>query len=337
MHCIKSEFVDANPNAEIVKEDPSSAYYNYFYGNDPSKWVSEVRAWKKLTYQNIYPKVDLEIIFLNGSLKYNFIVKPGGDLNQLKVRYKGANSIKIRDSGLEIETSLGRITELPPIVYQDINGKSEKVSAHFELNDNILSFNIAGKFQRRHNLIIDPILIFSTYSGSYSDNFGFTATYDDLGNGYAGGTVYGKSFPTTTGAFQEIFGGGDEEKIEIGYIQRDCGILKFSPDGKNLLYGTYLGGSHNEQPHSMVVNSKGELIVMGSTRSSNFPHTRFEGINPQSNDKYKIFVTCFNITGTNILSSVLFSASNHCGINGDRVQFDASDYPLMNNYADDFR
>jgi gliding motility-associated-like protein len=337
MHCIKSEFVDANPNAVIVKEDPSTAYYNYFYGNDPSKWVSEAKAWKKLTYLEIYPKVDLEIIFLNGSLKYNFIVKPGGDLNKPKVKYSGANSIKIKDSGLEIETSLGRITELPPVVYQNIEGESEKIAAHFVLNDNILSFHIAGKFQKKHNLIIDPILIFSTYSGSYSDNFGFTATYDNLGNGYAGGTVYGKNFPTTAGAFQDTFGGGVEERPAIGYIQRDCGILKFSADGQNLLYSTFLGGSHNEQPHSMVVNSNRELIVMGSTRSSNCPHTRFEGINPSINDLYKIFVTRFNTNGTNILSSVLFSASNHCGINGDRVKFEPSSYPLLNNYADDFR
>src|SRR5699024_7762135 len=107
--------------------------------------------------------------------------------------------------------------------------------------------------------------IFASYSGSSADNWGYTATYDAEGNFYMGGIVFGSGYPTTPGAFQETFQGGGNTYGNGGF---DISLSKLSPDGKELIYATYLGGSGDEQPHSLVVNRKGQLIISGRTNSA---------------------------------------------------------------------
>src|SRR5690606_7132819 len=168
-------------------------------------------------------------------------------------------------------TIFGTQTEMRPLVFEE-NSPQNPISSYYQLNGNTLSYHIARKRNAESKLIIDPELVFSTYSGSLADNFGYTATYDTLGHAYSGGTVFGIGFPSTGGAFQIAFAGGAVNNLAIGYVSRDCGILKFSPDGKTLVYCTYIGGiKNNEQPHSMIVDSKMNLLIMGTTRSDDFP------------------------------------------------------------------
>ena len=129
-------------------------------------------------------------------------------------------------------------------------------SVHFKL----------GTYDNNLPLIIDPTLVFCSYSGSYVDNWGYSATYDSEGNLYGGSSVFGidyPGFPTTTGAYQDTFGGGSE----------DIGILKFNSIGNTLVYTTYLGGNGSEVPHSLIVNDNDELYVLASTSSTNYPVT----------------------------------------------------------------
>ncbi|HCK21445.1 MAG TPA: PKD domain-containing protein, partial [Bacteroidetes bacterium] len=110
-------------------------------------------------------------------------------------------------------------------------------------------------------LIIDPVQIFGSFSGSTSDNWGYTATFDNSGHLYGGGIVFGTGYPTVTGSYDATFNAG----------QIDMGISKFSADGSDLLWSTYLGGSGNDIPHSMIVNNAGELLIYGTSGSSDFP------------------------------------------------------------------
>ena len=109
---------------------------------------------------------------------------------------------------------------------------------------------------------IDPDIVFVTYSGSFANNFGNTATYGENGTLYTAGIVFGQDFPLTSGAFNVDFEGAV-----------DIGILKFDKQGKNLLYGAFLGGEDTDTPHSMIMNSNNELVIMGSTSSLDFPTT----------------------------------------------------------------
>ena len=185
-------------------------------------------------------------------------------------------------------------------------------------------------------LVIDPEIVFSTYSGSSALNFGYTATFDTAGHGYAGGTVFSFGFPSSAGAYQMTFAGGNIESNPIGYTDRDCGIIKYSKDGKSILFSTYLGGSiSNEQPHSMIVDSKNNLLVMGTTKSSDFPI----GIAPAFDDSHNglsdIFVVKFSEDGSQLLSGTFVGGTGFDGLNGDRPSNNTS--ALLYNYADDFR
>jgi len=147
------------------------------------------------------------------------------------------------------------------------------VPAKFVISGNTVRFKI-DNYAKNSTLIIDPTWLFSTYTGSQADNWGYTATYDGAGNFYAGGIAFSDGFRyrQTNGAFQTFYQGGDNsEGTPIGY---DIAIAKFNPGGSVRAYATYLGGSASEQPHSLVVDNNGDLVIAGRTYSSNFPTTQ---------------------------------------------------------------
>lgn len=336
LHAVRIDFLGCNTNAIYRGVNAYSDYANYFIGNNPSSWQGHVQHYRKTFIQDIYSNIDFEIFENNGSIKYNFIVRPGGDASQIKLKYTGADSLYLKDGNLIIVNSINQVTELKPLVYQGSEESSSIVSSSYTLKDNILSFNLGAKYNSKKNLIIDPALVFSTFSGSFADNFGYTATYDDSGHAYSGGTVFDIGFPTTTGAFQMAFAGGEDENPSIGYTARDCGILKYSKDGKTLLYATYLGGSlSNDQPHSMIVNSKGNLVVMGSTKSTDFPMGNGASYDNSQNGNADIFIAVLSADGSKLLNATYVGGVGHDGLNGDRASNNTT--RLLYNYADDFR
>jgi gliding motility-associated-like protein len=180
-------------------------------------------------------------------------------------------------------------------------------------------------------LVIDPELAFSSYIGSVSSNFGFTASYDNEGNLFGGAIVFGAQYPTTVGAYQFTWGAGDI----------DCGISKFNEDGTDPLYSTYLGGSGNEAPHSIIVNDQNELYILGSTSSSDFPlganafQDEFGGGFAQGGAGYSytqgadIFVSKLSADGSELLGGTFVGGSSNDGIGSGSI--------LDHNYGDRFR
>lgn len=336
LHNLRISFIDANPNASYSGKNPYSDYSNYFIGNDPKKWKSKVISYNKLYITDIYPSIDFELLESDGKLKYNFIVKPGGDVQKIKLKYEGADSLYISNGELKVKTSFGWMTEMKPVVFEQTSKGSKGITSSYSLDGNILSFNVSSKRNSGNTLIIDPVLVFSTYSGSLADNFGYTATFDNFGRGIAGGTVFDVGFPTTVGAFQRNFAGGEDEAPGIGYIQRDCGIMVYSKDGKSRLYSTYLGGTlSNDQPHSMIVDSNNMLLVLGTTKSSDFPIGIAPSFDATFNGASDVFVVKFLKDGSDIAAGTFVGGSSFDGLNGDRPSGNTS--TLLYNYADDFR
>ncbi|MEX0966735.1 MAG: gliding motility-associated C-terminal domain-containing protein [Bacteroidia bacterium] len=327
-HAVKVKFQGANAVIP-VGYDTSSEYYNYFLGNDPTRWASGVKAFGKVIYRNIYDHIDLEIVAMDQAVKYNFIVNPGGDPDDIALLYSGGDELALQEGALTLSTSLNKIVEQEPYSYQ-IQGEQEKeVKSGFRLKNERMQFKV-GRYNKSIPLVIDPLVVFSTFSGSVGDNFGFTATYDDQGNGYGGGTVYEQGYPVTAGAYQQNFKGPFPSGLSSG---TDAGIMKLSPDGKQLLYATYLGGSGDDRPHSMVVNSRGELIILGTTSSFNFP-TSSNAFNRSLQGGTDIFVSRISADGKTLLASTLAGGHNNDGLNGDG-RFATS--PLAYNYGDQFR
>ncbi|MDX2189209.1 MAG: gliding motility-associated C-terminal domain-containing protein [Bacteroidota bacterium] len=370
---LKVAFKNGNKKPIISYSGAFPDYKNYFIGNDSSKWHSNVYSYKKFILSEMYPNVDVQVTSKGEDLKYDLVIKPGGDISKIKMTYEGAKSMQLVSNNLVIETNQSRITEFIPEAYQIIKGKKVKVNCNYLLNGNEVGFSIGANYNPAYDLVIDPQIVFSSYTGSKADNFGYTATFDQDGNTYVGGVVF------SIGAFARLYfgfskidsaridNGGDpfnyypvdsfpfsptayKIKYQGGFT--DVVIFKFSRDGKRRLYATYLGGNGAETPHSMVVNRNNQLIVFGATGSLNFPET--SGVilttgtgsffTTYTNDLAftngsQVFVSILNELGTDLNASLVVRTNGNSGINYlDKTGFTPT-LPTENyyNFGDNYR
>ncbi len=330
-HAIFVDFAGANNNYTHQAYIPAVTLYNYFLGKDDSKWATGARAFQKIVLQNVYPQIDFEIKGEDGGIKTAFIIKQGANSSDIKLAYRGANQLSLINGDLNVQHSIGQIKEHKPISFISNGAKNEPIESAYLLSNDTLSYNLnLGKgLSHNDSLIIDPSVVFSTFSGSVADNFGFTATHDYMGNAYGGGTVYSINFPVTPGAYQITYGGGNFDDGP----SRDVGILKFSANGTQLLYATYLGGSGNEQPHSMSCDAAGNLYVMGTTKSTNFPYKL--GVDNSHNGNYDLFVSCLSANGNILRYSTYLGGSQNDGYNNHNTNNQTNQ--LKYNFGDEFR
>ncbi len=301
----------------------SSEYYNYFLGRDTCRWASKAFAYQGFLYPSIYEGIDLKVYSSGANVKYDFIVAPSANPNDILIEYAGYESLVVSKAGdLLLKTPLAEIIEKKPVAFQYIDGKKITVACQYLLADNRLSFSFVNGYDPCYELVIDPLLIFATYSGSTADNWGSTATPGEHGNLYSAGvtnlTNAGGVFPATTGAFQVDYGG-----------IYDIGILKYDSAGGQLLYATYLGGAGTESAHSLVMNANEELVILGTTGSSDFPTSEdaydrsFNGGRAVGGGGSvvtygvgtDIFVARISKDGSSLLSSTYLGGSQNDGIN----------------------
>lgn len=327
-HAYRMRMIGANTNTDIKASKPQSHYYNYYYGSDASKWKDFIYPNLSLDYENIYNGVDLHVASEGASVKYDFIVEPGASAEQIQLQFEGVDKISISKNNLVLATSVGDIYEMAPYAYQYINGSKKTVSCNYRLKDNIVTYNFPKGYDQSATLIIDPNVVFSTFSGSTARNWGFTATYDDSGNFYAGGIANNTGYPTTLGP---TFIGGDGADGNASAMVSDMTITKFNPTGSALAYSTYIGGSSQDQPHSMVVNSARELYIAGRTYSADFPDN---GNGTNHSGKSDIIVIKLNAAGGLITSRFMGGAEDD-GVNISSVF--GTVQSLKHSYADDAR
>jgi len=313
-HAVKVRLPETNAIAEGVgmKEEK----YNYLnFGTSSS--AKNVRAFKEIIYKNLWPNIDLRFYCSPGTrLKYEFILSEGADINKIRLEYSGQESMAIENGHLVIGTSLDEITELKPIAWTGDGQQKDHLSCSYQLTENLLTFQ-TDEYPKESKMVIDPELVFSTYTGSLSDNWGFSATDDLDGNVYSGGIVSGGGYPVSPGAFQEEFAGN-----------WDIAIIKYTPDGTQRLFATLLGGSYADLPHSLIVNKNNELLIFGTTGSPDFPitpsayDTSFNGGAYISYDGVlnfpfgvDLFVARLSEDGSQLLSSTFIGGSGNDGLN----------------------
>ncbi len=331
-HAYKIHFIGSNTKS-IIGQDKNIPYYNYYLGDDPSRWVDSAQAFSTVAYQSIYHNIDLKIYHKNSSIKYDFIVKPRGKIQDIVMLIDGIERPLLRNDNLVLTTQLGEIIEQAPFAYQLIDGVLKEISCEFVLKGHQVTFRV-GEYNQDYPVVIDPEIVFSTYSGSAADNWGFTATDDNSGNLIGGSIVFGSGYPTTTGAYDNSFNQGE----------CDVAITKFNASGSTQIFSTYLGGNGEEMPHSMIADSDNNIIVMGTTGSLNFPTTTgafqatHAGGPPFSLSQFvpfaehssgcDFFISKFSASGT-------MSASTFVGGNGTDGLNSSSQ--LFHNYGDLFR
>lgn len=309
-HAYQVQFVGASATAEIVPDKVLPTYSNYFIGNDPSKWASQVKIFQAVLYKNVYPNIDVRYYSENGQLKYDLIVNPGGNVSNILMRYEGADKLLIKNKELIIKTSVGDVKELYPYSYQfdQMKGKQETTCSYELADKNTVRFKV-GNYSKSSTLVIDPTLIFSSFTGSKAGQYGFTATPGPDGSLYSGGIVFGNGFPVSPGAYQSSYQGGSAN----GGV--DMGIFKFSPNGSQRMYATYLGAEGNDYPHSLICDPQGNLVIMGRTYSSRYPGTV---VGPGGSAD--IAVTKLNATGTAIIGSLRIGGTGADGVNISDLQ-----------------
>ena len=342
-HAYDVSFIGSNPQVTFSEEKTQTHYYNYYQGNESRRWKHGVHPSLVVNYHSLYEGIDMRVYSENFNIKYDIIVNPQADYKQIKIKYTGLDNIFIRDSKLILVSSLGEQSELQPYTYQFVNNERVEIPCEYVVNGDVVSFKLKKSYNSSYPLYIDPTLVFSTLTASTADNWGFTATYDSSGNLYAGGITgysypnpgaYTGNFPTTPGAFQQNFAGGGPGGM--GNIYRyDATITKFNPTGTSLIYSTYLGGSDNDQPQSMIVDHNDNLIVVGRTYSPDFP-TSPGCYDPTHNGGADIFVFKFSPSGAMIASTYVGgSGDDAVNVSPDEMVITPND--LKHNYSDDAR
>ncbi|QQS31237.1 MAG: PKD domain-containing protein [Sphingobacteriales bacterium] len=325
-HAFEINFINSI-GTQIRGNCPSSAYRNYFIDNEPKNWATFVPMYREVQYQNLYNGIELRLYTQSDqAIKYDFIVAPNANADQIEVEYRGTDDIQLGpDGNLQIITSVGTLIDQKPYAYQYVNGREIQVPCVFRLQGNSLKFFFPKGYRTDLELIIDPTIVFSSFTGSLADNWGLTATYDNQRNLYAGSAVFGPGYPTTLGAFQISYSGGGS----IQNFVTDIGIAKFSSSGNTLIYSTHIGGSTgSELPHSLIVDpSNNHLLILGTTSSTNYPamtasyDNTFNGGNSLtiSNIEFvngsDIVITRLNQTGSSLVASTFLGGNNNDGFN----------------------
>jgi len=297
-HAYKVKFLNKNANTSYEHNARRAARYSYFMGNDPAKWKSDVGAYGEIVEKNIYNGIDLIVNCEQGNIKYDFKVAPNADPALIRVGFEGVTPVVSKSGELVFETTVNTVKEKAPYVYQEIEGRRVEVVARYKLDKGILTFEFPEGYNTAYELVIDPDLVFSTFSGATSSNaYAYSTTYDITGALYIGADAWSVGWPVTIGAFQTTYGGGGHE----------LAINKFNSLGTALIYSTYLGGNNWELATSMWVFND-ELYLFGGTNSSNFPTTT-NAFSTVKNGTWDAFVARLSDDGTQLLGSTFIGGS----------------------------
>jgi len=300
-HAYRVNFVGANAAPALDGAQKRSYYYNYFIGNDRSKWAGHVGLYGKVSYRNLYNGVDVAV-YSSGdyNAKYDFVVAAGADPAQIRLSFEGVSPTLDQEGNLHIKTSVNEIVEQAPYTYQVINNQKVKVTSRYRLEKGVLSFEFPEGYDKSHALVIDPILVFASFSGSTGSSafYAHSTTYDALGNTYTAALASGTGWPTTTGAYQTLYPGS-----------QTAAITKANATGSAIIYSTYFGGTGgNVQPNALRVNSNYELFMAGSVSTATMPVTTnaYQTTLSGSSD---IYITHFNQDGSALLGSTYIGGS----------------------------
>jgi len=329
---IKLFFLKGALNPEIVAEGRLEGKVNYFIGNDSKKWKTDIPTYSSVLYKEVYKGIDIRFYGNQRQLEYDVIVKPGADPSKVKIAYEGIEGLRLKDNGemeVVVKNSKGEekiaLIQHKPIIYQEIDGKRKELDGGFVILKNdkdkdVYAFKVP-EYDRTRPLIIDPVLVYSTYLGGSDGDYGFGIAVDSQGNAYVTGETSSTNFPIQN-AYQGTFAG----------LYNDVFVTKLSPSG-SLVYSTYLGGSGQyDFSYGIAVDSSGNAYVTGSTWSTDFPTTQ-NGFQTTYGGGYNdAFVTKLSPEGNSLVYSTYLGGS---GMDvGHSIAVDSSGNAYVTGYTD---
>lgn len=308
---LRMKLMNANTSARLTGERELAGKSNYFVGNDPNKWRSNIPNYARLKCEHIYPGIDLVYYGNQSQLEYDFVVAPGANPHRIQLDVRGAS--KIREDGrgdLVLQMRQGDLRWHRPVAYQEKDGARQEIAAKYVVKGkNRVGFDV-DEYDQRRTLFIDP-LIYSTFLGGSRDDHGNAVSVDSSGSVYVTGYTASTNFPTMS-ALQRVSGGGVS-----GY---DVFVTKLDPSGSALVYSTYLGGSADDVGWGIAVDNSGNAYVTGGTDSPNFPTVNT--LQPFGHTG-KVFVTKLDPSGSTLVYSTFLGGSGLVGDYGTGVAVDS--------------
>jgi hypothetical protein len=318
--------VGMRKGTEIIGLQPQEYRVNYFVGNNPEKWQTDIPTSQAVIYREAYPGIDLKFYGQDGQLEYDLIIKPGANVSQVKFQYQGIKGLKITTAGdLALQLSDGGVlVQKKPIIYQEIAGRRVAREGQFRVyrNQAGLSYGFTvASYDKNYNLIIDPVLVYSTYLGGSSFDWGSGIGVDSAGNAYITGTTYSIDFPMKDPLYPTILG-------PMAFV------TKINAAGTGLVYSTYLGGSDGVSGNGIAVDSTGNAYITGYSFSSNFPMQN--PLYPNNGGGSDVFVAKINPTGSALLFSTYLGGSSYDNGNAISVDGDGNIYVTGETNSSDF-
>jgi hypothetical protein len=228
---LRMQLIDANPAVRVSGMDELPGKSNYFVGNDPAKWQTNVPTYAKVRYEGVYPGVNLIYYGNQRQLEYDFVVAPGADPKTIRLRFGAANNLRIDKQGmLVLEIQKGEVQFRRPAIYQEIAGKRRAIAGRYALRGSDVGFEVKS-YDRASPLVIDPVLVYSTYLGGTSSDLASSIAVDSAGDAYVTGST-GAGFPTIDAVQSNFAGHG---------ASVNAFVTKFNASGTALVYSTYMG------------------------------------------------------------------------------------------------
>ena len=302
---LQMKLAGANPNASLTGADRLPGKSNYLVGNDAARWHVGVPQFARVKYENIYPGINLLFYGNQGRLEYDFQVAPGYDPKQAELEFNGAKRLQVKDGALIIQGQSGSMRLEAPRVYQEIAGKQQPVEGSFVLRGAKRAGFAIGSYDHSRELVIDPILTFSTYFGGTGDEHSSYITVDGSFNIYLAGSTTSPNLPTVSGTYQPTLNG--TQNVYVAKISPPLGSIPAALD-----YVTYLGGNGTDSPAGISVDSAGNAYLGGTTSSTNFPTTSnaYQKVpKPGSTGTSHAFVTELNANATALTYSSYLSGN----------------------------
>ena len=301
---VQMKLAGANPHLQLQAAEPLPGKSNYLIGDDPSKWHTGVPQFARVRYESVYPGIDLVFYGNQGHLEYDFQVAPGADPAKAELEFDGARQLELQDGALVLHSGSGSVRLEAPRVYQEVAGAKQPVEGKFVLRGTNRAGFAIGSYDRSRELIIDPILTFSTYFGGSGDELSTTVAVDGALNIYLTGSTTSPDLPATPGSFQSALAGAGPNVY----------VAKISPPLPNpsLVYVTYLGGNGSDIPVGIKADGGYHAFIAGTTTSTNFPTSSNAYQNAPaagSTGTSHVFVTELSTAGSSLAYSSYLSGN----------------------------
>ncbi|HEX6716883.1 MAG TPA: SBBP repeat-containing protein [Pyrinomonadaceae bacterium] len=297
--------LQARPDVAVSGEEVLPGKANYLLGNDPQSWRTNVATYGKVKYKNVYQGIDLVYYGNQRSLEYDFHLAPGANPEEIRLGIEGVKRTEIDSvtGDLIMRFSSGEvIRQHKPVLYQEVDGARRAVAGRFVFRGrNQIGFEV-GAYDKSRALVIDPVLVYTTYFGGEGDEATTGIAVDSTGSVYVSGAfISSPGFPVTPNAFQKTQNNSNGNG--------EVFITKFTPDGAGMVYSTLLGGSSTDTSTGIALDTTGNAYVVGWTDSADFPirnafQSTLRGF-PNA------FVTKLNTTGSDLLYSTFLGGSSN--------------------------